>query len=167
MTVDEALSLVDIPRKVPVVKHRFLDYFKGFETVPAVREIFGNETENVLSNLEVEFSGSRSGYMGVSNEDGHMFINANYLRKGDKLSIYLDVIHELVHVKQFREGRELFDESYAYIDRPTELEAYKHALKEARRLGMTDNQIFDYLKVTWLESEEVERLAVNLNVKPS
>jgi hypothetical protein len=62
------------------------------------------------------------------------------------------------------EGRELFDESYEYVDRPTELEAYKHALKEARRLGMSDGELFEYLKVTWLDEEEVKRLARNLGV---
>lgn len=165
--IEETLSQVSVPKRVPITKYSFLDYFKGFEKVAAVREIFGVQTYSVLSSLKVEFFGSRSSYMGVSNEDGHIFVNANYLKNGDKLSIYLDIIHELVHVKQFREGRELFDEAYEYVDRPTELEAYQHALKESRRLGMSDNEIFDYLKVTWLKPEQVRRLAVNLSVKPS
>jgi hypothetical protein len=105
--------------------------------------------------------------MGVNNENGHLVVNANYLKKGDKLSIYLDIIHELVHVRQFREGKELFDENYAYVDRPTELEAFKHAMKEARRLGMDDDELFDYLKVPTLNDEQARRLVDNLNVKPS
>jgi hypothetical protein len=32
--------------------------------------------------------------MGVSDEDGHLIINASYLRDGDKREIYLDIIHE-------------------------------------------------------------------------
>lgn len=166
-TVDEALSQVEVPIKVPITKYRFLDYFKGFEKVTAVREIFGDQTDEVLSGLEVEFFGSRSSYMAVNIEDGHLLVNANYLKKGDKLSVYLDIIHELVHVRQFREGRELFDERYPYVDRPTELEAFRHAVKEARRLGLTDNQIFEYLKVPSFNAEQVHRLADNLNVKPS
>jgi hypothetical protein len=157
--------MVEVPKEVPITKYRFLDFFKGFENVAAVREIFGNQTSSVLSNLKVEFFNSRTSFMGVNNEDGHLLINANYLRKGEKLSIYLDIIHELVHVKQFQEGRELFDESYVYVDRPTELEAFRHAVKEARRLGMNDKEIFEYLQVPTLNVEQVRRLANNLNVR--
>jgi hypothetical protein len=161
------LPNVKVPREVPIAKHRFMDYFKGFEKLPIVREIFGKDTDKVLAGLEVEFSGGRFGYMGTSDEDSHLIISAHYLREGDSRSIYLDVIHELVHVRQFREGRQLFDESYEYADRPTELEAYRHALKEARRLGMSDDEIFEYLKVTWLNEDEVQRLATNIGVYPT
>jgi hypothetical protein len=162
--IDDALSVVEVPKEVPITKYRFLDFFKGFEKVEAVREIFGDRTSSVLSSLKVEFFNSRSSFMGVSNEDGHLLINANYLKRGDKLSVYLDIIHELVHVKQFQEGRELFDESYPYVDRPTELEAFRHAVKEARRLGMNDREIFEYLQVPSLNAEQARRLAKNLNV---
>jgi len=157
---------VQIPTEVPIAKHPFTDFFKGFEKLIVVREIFGDETEKVLRELKVEFFSSRFGYMGVSDEDGHLIVSAYYLREGDALSKYLDVIHELVHVGQFREGKALFDETYEYYERPTELEAYRHSLKEARRLGMSDNEIFEYLKVTWLTDEEVRRLARNLGVNP-
>ncbi|HLN45689.1 MAG TPA: hypothetical protein VK209_08285, partial [Candidatus Sulfotelmatobacter sp.] len=36
-------------------KHNFTDYFKGFDRVEAVREYFGENTEEVLRNLKVEF----------------------------------------------------------------------------------------------------------------
>ena len=163
--IGEALSAVEVPKEVPITKYPFLDYFKGFENVTAVREIFGDQTSEVLSNLEVEFFGSRSSFMGVSNEDGHLLVNANYLKRGDKLSIYLDIIHELVHVRQFHNGRELFDENYAYVDRPTELEAFGHAVKEARRLGLNDIEILEYLQVPSLNAEQLRRLAYNLKVR--
>jgi hypothetical protein len=51
MKDSSGLPNVQIPREVPIVKHHFIDYFKGFEKVPAVREIFGNATEKVLSEL--------------------------------------------------------------------------------------------------------------------
>jgi hypothetical protein len=158
------LPNVVVPGEVPIVKYDFLDYFKGFEKVPAVREIFGNTTDKVLSELKVEFFSARIGYMGVSDEDGHLIVSASYLKEGDRRSIYLDVIHELVHVKQFREGKQLFDESYEYFERPTELDAYRHAVKEARRLGMSDDEIFEYLKVMWLDEDEVRRLAENIGI---
>jgi len=157
---------VQVPSNVPIAMHSFSDFFIGFEKIPAVRDIFGEETEKVLSELRVEFFSSKFGYMGVSDEDGHLIVSAYYLRNGDPLSKYLDVVHELVHVRQFREGKALFDESFEYHDRPTELEAYRHAIKEARRLGMSDEELFEYLKVDWLGEEEVRKLARNLGVNP-
>jgi hypothetical protein len=145
--------------------HDFTDFFKGFDGIPAVRSIFGDGTENVLRNLKVEFFSSKFGYMGVSDEDGHLIVSAFYLREGETISKYLDVIHELVHVRQFMEGKPLFDENYEYHNRPTELEAYKLAIAEGRRLGMSDKELFDYLKVDWMSDEEVRKLAKNLGVK--
>jgi hypothetical protein len=118
----------------------------------------------------VEFLNARSDYIWVSDKDGHLIANANYLKDGDTRAIYLDLIHELVHVKQFRDGREIslrIGKRFEYVDRPTELEAYRHTVKEARRLGMSDEEIADYLKVTWLDADEVKRLARHLGVKAS
>lgn len=155
---------VKIPRNVKIAVYPFIDYFKGFEKVEAVRQIFGDETEKVLSNLKVEFAGIR-GYMGVSETDGHLIVGARYLNEGNMVDIYLDVIHELVHVKQFMGGKELFDSDYAYIERPTEVEAYRLAVKEARRLGMTDEKICEYLKTEWMSGDDLQRLAKTVGVK--
>lgn len=157
---------VQVPTNVPIAVHPFTEFFKGFEKLPIIIEIFGNETERILGGLKVEFFSSKFGYMGVSDEDGHLIVSAYYLRDGDPVSKYLDVVHELVHVRQFSEGKPLFDEAYEYHERPTELEAYRHAVKEARRLGMSDSEIFDYLKVDWMSEDEVRKLARNLSVKP-
>jgi hypothetical protein len=161
-----ALPDVQVPTNVPIAVHHFNEFFKGFEKLPTVIEIFGQDTEKILGGLQVEFFSSKFGYMGVSDEDGHLIVSAYYLRDGDPVSKYLDVVHELVHVRQFSEGKPLFDEAYEYHERPTELEAYSHAIKEARRLGMSDNEIFEYLKVDWMSEDEVRKLARNLNVKP-
>jgi len=56
------------------------------------------------------------------------------------------------------EGKELFDKKYSYVDRPTEIEAYAEAVKEAKRIGMTRREIIDYLRVEWITEEEFERL---------
>lgn len=141
-----------------------MDYFKGFERVEAVKRIFGEKTEEALSNLKVEFSGTR-GYMGVNNLDGHILIGANYLKEGDIVDIYLDIIHELVHVRQFMEGKELFDDNFSYTERPTEIEAYRHTIEEARRLGLKDDRICQYLKTEWMTDADVKRLARTLKVK--
>jgi len=142
----------------------FTDYFKGLENSEAVREIFGVKTESVLRELKVEFT-PFVGYMGTSDADGHIIISARYLKNGDRIDIHLDLIHELVHVRQFMEGKELFDPNYSYVDRPTEVEAYRHAVEEARRMGLGDERICDYLKTEWMSDEDLKRLARALKVE--
>jgi hypothetical protein len=65
------------------------------------------------------------------------------------------------------DGKQLFDESFEYPDRPTELEACRQALKETRWLGMSDDEILEYLKVTWFGEDEVQRLAKNIGINPT
>ena len=160
----EAQLKVKIRHNVRVTTRPFMNYFKGFENVEAVRRIFGEKTYEVLRNLRVELFGRKS-YMGVSDEDGHLLVSAYYLNNGDSVDIYLDVIHELVHVRQFMEGKKLFDDHYRYVERPTEIEAYSYAVEEARRLGLTDEKILQYLKTEWMTPDDLKRLAKILNVK--
>jgi hypothetical protein len=160
----EAQLKVAITRNVEIIMHRFVDYFKGFEEVEAVKRIFGEKTEETLRNLKVEFAGRR-GYMGVSDVDGHLIVSADYLKNGDIVDIYLDIIHELVHVRQFLEGKNLFDENYEYIERPTEIEAFRVAVEEAKRLGLDDGRICQYLKTEWITEEDLKKLTETLNIK--
>jgi hypothetical protein len=160
----EAQLKVAITRNVEVTLHRFIDYFKGFEEVQAVKRIFGEKTGEALRNLKVEFAGRR-GYMGVSDVDGHLIVSTDYLKNGDIVDIYFDVIHELVHVKQFLEGRNLFDENYDYVERPTEIEAFRHTVGEAKRLELNDERICQYLKTEWISEEDLKKLAKTLDIK--
>lgn len=149
---------------LPFSTRPFTDYFKGFEKVEAVRRIFGGKTDEMLDNLRVEFV-PFVGYMGVNGSNGHLIVNPKYLNDGDRLEVYLDVVHELVHVRQFTEGRELFDSHYSYVERPTEVEAYRFAVQEARRLGKSDEWICAYLKTPWMSDEDLVELAITLKVK--
>lgn len=151
-------SWILINRKVKSGTHKFREIFVGFDNLAAVRSIFGNQLKQVLDALAVEVF-PKEGYMGVSDEDGHIFASQQYINSGEKWSIYLDIIHELVHVRQFRQGKNLFDPRYAYVDRPTEIEAYRVAVIEARRIGMSEEAIFSYLEVPWISGEEHRRLA--------
>jgi hypothetical protein len=141
----------------------FSDFFKDFQKVKAVRGIFGEKTDEVLSHLTVEISWVM-GYMYVDSSDGHLVISKGYLNNGNKIDIYLDLIHELFHVKQFMEGKELFDPHYDYVDRPTEIEAYRYCIQEARRLGLTEERIRCYLWTEWMSEEDFKRLAKSVNV---
>jgi hypothetical protein len=166
--MDRILRIIRILRfdKMLPIKgstYLFTDYFKGLEKAEAIRNIFGEKTEEVLRNLKVEFTWVRS-YMWVSSTDGHLTVSSYYMNNGNRIDIYLDLIHELVHVKQFMEGKELFDSRYGYIDRPTEIEAYQHAVEEAKNLGLSDKRICEYLKTEWMSNEDLKRLAKTLNI---
>lgn len=155
---------VDILRNAKVSTFPFIDYFKGFEELEIVRRIFGEATKRVIKKLQIEFVGRR-GYMGVSDIDGHLLICAGYLNNGDIVDIYLDVIHELVHVRQFIEGKKLFNFKKRYVERSTELEAYRFAVEEAKRLGLNDKRILEYLKTEWINDKDLRFLAKKLDVK--
>jgi hypothetical protein len=165
-----SLSLLRLSRKLHLTKllgmgtskHRFMDYFKGYEKVEAVKGIFAEKTEETLRKLKVEFIWF--GYMGVDNTDGHLLVNARYLRTGNTTDIYLDIVHELCHVKQWIDGRELFDNRYEYVDRPTEIEAYRYTVQEAKRIGLSSERILLYLKTEWMSTEDLKRLVRNMQI---
>jgi hypothetical protein len=142
----------------------FADYFRDFEKVAAVQGIFGERTAEVLRSLKVDLTWF-GGYMFVDSGNGHLVVSIRYLNSGDKVDIYLDLIHELCHVRQFMEGRELFDPRYSYVERPTEVEAYRYTVQEARRLGLSDERICEYLKTEWISEGDLRVLAKAVNVR--
>jgi hypothetical protein len=155
---------VYIYRDVGRMQCLFSDIFIGFDRLECVRRMFGKETLPILTNLDVRiFDGE--GYMWVDPDHAALMVNRHYLENGSKRDIYLDAIHELVHVRQLLEGKQLFDERYKYVNRPTEIEAYKIAVKEGRRIGMNKEELEEYLKVDWISKEELERLCINVGLE--
>ncbi len=142
----------------------FTDYFRNFDKIVAVQGIFGEKTAEVLSNLKIDLTWF-SGYMYVDSSTGHLVVSTRYLKSGSIVDIYLDLIHELCHVRQFMEGKELFDPQYSYIERPTEIEAYRYTVQEARRIGLSDERICEYLKAEWISDSDLKFLAKLVNVK--
>ena len=153
----------EIFRNVMMSTCNFTDCFRGFDRVGAVQRIFGAETEDVLAKLRVEFTNTTP-YMRVDDFEGHLQINPHYLSTGDFTDIYLDVIHELVHVKQFVEGKNS-DKKQTYVERPLEIEAYQTAVHEARALGLDENRILDYLDSDLINDQELKQLDKRLDVK--
>jgi hypothetical protein len=158
---------VRINRNAKTVLFPFTDYFIGFDNVEAVKSIFGDKTGEVLRNLKVEFFSSKFGYMGVSDVDGHLMVSSYHLSKSDFRVLYLDIVHELYHVKQFMDGRELFSAEFEYVDSPIEIEAYSHTVKEAQRIGMSNKEIIDYLKVEWIDDDSHKRLIKSVGLATS
>ena len=156
-----------IDRKARVGKHALTAVFRGIDDSLSLRKLYPRtaERQKFLEGSRLQVS-PQDMYCYVDDEDdGLVVIGRNHLQKSEERVLYLDILHELVHVKQFHEGRELFDRRYHYVDRPTELEAYALGVQEARRLGMTDAAIFDYLEVPWVSKADMERLAARLGVR--
>ena len=143
---------ITIVRNVKAGRHPFFDIFQGFERLPVLKGLF-RDPRRALERLQVIVD-PRPGYMHVDDENGSVYVSARYLKDGDPRYLFLDIVHELVHVRQFQEGRELFDDRFSYYKRPTEVEAYETAVSEARSLGMTRGEIIEYLKVEWATDEE-------------
>jgi hypothetical protein len=162
--IQQGINGVTIRRNVRVILRKFTDYFQGFEKLGAVRALFGEDTNRIISNLKIEFH-TRQGYMGVNNEDGHLIVSVPYMRTGDERDLYLDIIHELTHVRQHFEGKELFDHRFEYVERPTEVEAFANAVAEGRRIGMTDKELVEYLRTEWMSEDDLRKLATELGVK--
>jgi hypothetical protein len=152
---------VEIIREVTKPICCFTEHFRNFENVEAVRQIFGDRTKNVLANLLIEFTNSTL-YMKVDYE-GRLLINLHYLGTGDFTDIYLDVIHELVHVNQVMNGKNC-NKKLPYVERPLEIEAYKRAIGEARVLGLDEERILDYLESDLITAEELRQLATTLEI---
>lgn len=146
-------------------KYSIEEVFTNLKKSQILLQIF--ETKEILDDVfekTIVIVDDSTHYMHVTNDDASIVIGKNHLHNSEKKILYLDIIHELVHVKQQRKGLDLYDKSYSYVDRPTEIEAYKIAVEEARRLGMKDAEIFEYLHVEWISEDEHKRLASQVGV---
>jgi hypothetical protein len=156
-----AIMKVEITRKTTQPIAGFKNHFKNFEKVEAVKRVFGDKTHDALSNLEIEFTESTI-YMRVDH-NGRLLINPQYFKNANFTDLYLDVIHELVHVNQVLTGQE-FQNELPYVERPTEIEAYQVAVDEARALGLDEKRILDYLDSDLINAEELRQLAITIGV---
>src|SRR5205807_1291033 len=130
------MPVVRANRKVKAGKHAILDVFPGLDKSVAFRAIFPDGLrEEVLRDCRIDVM-PEDMYMYIDDEAGNVVAGLGYLKAGDEKILYLDVLHELTHIRQWHAGRELWDRRYNYVDRPTEIEAYRVAVGEARSHGM-------------------------------
>jgi len=151
---------------LPEGRYRLRDIFSGLQDVEILNSYVGDPSllGKILEVTEVTVT-TQADYMHVNEMDGSLFVGLAYLRNGELRHLYLDIIHELIHIRQYLEGKELFDEKFNYVDRPTESEAYQCAVDEARKMGMSEDAIADYLYVEWITTKEHQRLLKALGVQ--
>src|SRR5271157_1639186 len=169
---------VKINREAPPVSlSPFTEYFKGFDKVQAVRSVFGDQTGRVLKRLRVGFISNRYMFMGVSDRDGNLAVGTYHLKTSDLRTLYLDVIHELFHVKQFMRDKEYFRREHQrylkktgfdtalYFKSPIEVPAYRHAVDEAKRIGMSYDEIAEYLKMGPVRPKVFSKLLADVGLE--
>lgn len=93
-------------------------------------------------------------------------VGESHLRSSPGLTLYLDIYHELCHVLQRHDGRELFPDGLSYVERTTEIDAYRFVVDEARRFGVPDPVLRDYLLVEWISGEDFLTLLGAVGVPP-
>jgi len=160
------MSVFKVNRDLPIGRYKLKEIFSGIEEAESLRKYIGNSglLEKILDETYVTLS-PEEGYMYVNDEDGSLVVGADYLKTATPNYLYLDVVHELVHIKQYLQGKDLFDKNHSYIDRPTEIEAYQCSVEEARRIGMNEDAIAEYVYVEWISRKEHVRLLKVLGVR--
>jgi hypothetical protein len=172
-----------IARMLKAGRYPLLEVFPGLDRVPAFGKYPGSAAtrRQLAAKSTVDIAPRRGEWMYVAphrmprnadrrwkpvvTKEDCVVVSREHLRKSPAMVLYLDILHELYHVTQRWAGRELWDEGYSYVDRPTEVEAYQFAVDEARRLKVKDAFLRDYLKVMWVTPEDHLRLLKNVGVK--
>lgn len=154
-----------INRRLEPGQYRLEEVFADIRACTILRTIFrgAEEIDAIITRTRV-FVVDRPYEMFVDNDDGSITIGLTHLRRASDAILYLDIIHELCHVKQHLEGRNLYDRDKSYVDRETEIEAYLVTVQEARRIGLSEEAITNYLRVSWITPEEHQRLARRMAV---
>jgi len=161
--------MIRLPNYARVVRalargeHPFLALLPHIARSPAARRIESPKTplSSLLKTARVRIE-SRKGYIWVDDEAPAIVMVERYYRVADPLDLYLDLIHELTHLRQLAEGHDIWDERFRYVDRPTEIEGYAVAVEEGLRLGMVEAEIIDHISNPWMTHAEVRRLRKNI-----
>jgi len=164
-------------------RHAFLEVFRGLEETVPFRKYPGDDSRILAVARETSAEVTpgpgymyvapprtppeirAAGFRMVETTDDVIVVGRSHLRNSPTMVVYLDVIHEFLHILQRRQGRVIWPRaSLSYVDRPTEIEAYSFSIAEARRLGVPDAYLRRYLRVPWVTNSENLRLLRNVGV---
>jgi hypothetical protein len=170
-----------VNRAIPVGRHPILEAFPGLDQMktaerhepdPAARARLHHDTfvEIVAADMWMYIApwavpkGVGRWKPVVTPQVDCIVIGESHLRESPELILFMDIFHELCHIRQRHAGRELFDRRYTYVRSPTELEAYRFVIDEARRLKVREEVLRDYLQVEWIETSEFHELLDTMGV---
>jgi hypothetical protein len=170
-------------RKTPPGRFPLLEVFAGLEETVPFRKYPGDDATtlaiarhtwaNVADGPGWMYVAPRktppevraAGFRMVESSEDEIVVARSHLTNSPSMDLYLDIIHEFLHILQRKQGRELWvGRKVPYVDRPTEVEAYAFSVCEARRLHVPDHYLREYLRVTWVQRSEYLRLLRNVGV---
>jgi len=161
--------MIELPEYARVVRtlaigiHPYRSLLPRLEESPVARRVGSADTPfgPLMDSARVRIK-QGEGYCFVDVKAPSIVLFEEYYRQANPLDLYLDLAHELTHLRQLAEGKNLWDHSLHYVDRPTEIEGYAVAVEEGLRLGMTESQVLQHLSNPWLNNGEVARLRNNI-----
>jgi hypothetical protein len=164
-------------------RHPLLEVFRGLEDTVPFRKYPGDDAKilSAAHETSVELTPGpgymyvapprtppeilAAGFRMVETKDDVIVVGRSHLQNSPRMDVYLDIIHEFLHILQRRQGRVIWPRaSLAYVDRPTEIEAYSFSVAEARRLGVPDSYLRKYLHAPWASRSDNLRLLRNVGV---
>ncbi len=162
---------IELPEYAIVVRnlssglHPYRTLLPRIEESPAMHRIESPATpiRPLLDSARVQIR-RREGYCYVDVKIPAIVLSEEYYSKANPLDLYLDLIHELTHLRQLAEGENIWDHSLDYIDRPTEIEGYAVAVEEGIRLGMDEDEVIRHLSNPWMSDQDVNRLRKNIDL---
>ncbi len=174
-----------IARELSVGRHPLLAMFPGADKLPVARRLVPDAPArpSLFSETEVELvdqdlwmyvaphekpkiARSRGWKPVVSKDKDCIVVGASHLAESPALVLFMDIFHELRHVLQRHAGANLWEPGVSYVERWTEVEAYRFVITEARDLGASEEFLREYLKVEWISEAEHRKLLVAVGVPP-
>jgi hypothetical protein len=172
-----------IVKDLPLGRHPLLTAFPGLDRLPPGRKIHPDAAvrRSLFARTCIELvdqdmwmyvapkqipatARARGWEPVVSPEVDCIVVGESHFRESPPLIVYLDIYHELCHVLQRQGGAELWPPGVSYVHRWTEVEGYRFAVEEARRLGADDAYLREYLKVEWITKADHKELLQALGV---
>ena len=183
-TIPDAPNGFSIDRKLPRGRHPILMVFPGLDTVSTAEHIQPDPKKRVelFQNTHVELivddvwmyvspweipATARGRWNPVLSPGVDcIVVGLGHLRDSPDFTLFMDIFHELRHIQQRHAGAQLFGGGSSYVRRPTEVEAYRFVVQEARSMGVTEGFLRDYLRVEWIDDSEFLELLVAVGVSP-
>jgi hypothetical protein len=172
-----------VARNLPAGRHPLLAVFPGLNRLPTAQRLVAEEAarerlfeETCIELLDADLwmyvapwdmpEGARGRWKPVVTPTGKdcIVVGLGHLRESSELMLFMDIYHELCHVLQRQGGAELWPPGLSYVERPTEVEAYRFVVLEARELGVSEAFLREYLKVEWISAREHRDLLRTLGV---
>ena len=165
------MMTIELPEYALVVRslnsglHPYRSLLPRIDESPAARRIESPTTPigPLLDSARVQIR-RREGFCYVDVKIPAIVLSEDYYSGANPLDLYLDLVHELTHLRQLAEGENIWDHSLDYVDRPTEIEGYAVAVEEGIRLGMDEDEVIRHLSNPWMSDAEVARLRKNIDL---